>query len=76
MKTAMVLLLTLTATGCATSPLSPQPVEEAAVTMSEHLDKVANAEAFCKGKEVKYYFESSISYIFTCEGGRQFTLRK
>jgi len=76
MKTAMILLLALTATGCAQSPLKPQSLKEASITMSEHLDKVANAEAFCKGKGVKYYFESSLSYIFTCEDGRQFALRK
>jgi len=76
MKTAMILLLALTATGCARSPLKPQNLEEAVITMSEHLDKVANAGAFCNGKGVRYYFESTLSYIFTCEDGRSFTLRK
>lgn len=76
MKTAIILLASLTAFGCATSRLEPQPLEEASVTLSEHLDKVALSRAFCGGEEIAFYHESTVSYIITCKGGPSFSLRK
>jgi len=76
MKTAIILLASLTAFGCATSPLKPQPIEEANITLSEHLDKVSLSRAFCNGQEVAHYYESTLSYIISCKDGRSFSLRK
>ena len=76
MKLLLIGLSAILITGCATSSLKPQPLNEAVVTLSEHLDKVSISKAFCGGEDVKHYYESTVSYMVSCKDGRSFTLRK
>jgi len=75
MKALILLALSLTfITGCSSSRL--QSVDDAESTISGHLEKVAMSKAFCDGQPLKYYYEISYHYSFTCQDGRSFTLRK
>jgi hypothetical protein len=69
----LIVLLSAFVVGCSSYTQSESEAEE---TFSGHLGKVAMSRAFCDGQPLKFYYEISKHYSFTCEDGRAFTLRK